>query len=154
MCVGGGGRGLAEGRQGCCDEGAHPRPPLRRSELPLTPPLPALSCRPLPLQSPLSVIVLDDIERLLEYVAIGPRFSNAILQVGRRGGGGAMAVGVMAVVRAAAARPALERVFGADPRHPHPPAQTLLVLLKKQPPEGRKLFIVGTTSQGLVMQVG
>lgn len=33
-------------------------------------------------QSPLSVIVLDDIERLLEYVAIGPRFSNAVLQVG------------------------------------------------------------------------
>ena len=32
------------------------------------------------LQSPLSVIVLDDIERLLEYVAIGPRFSNSILQ--------------------------------------------------------------------------
>jgi hypothetical protein len=24
----------------------------------------------------------DDIERLLEYVAIGPRFSNAVLQVG------------------------------------------------------------------------
>ncbi len=61
-------------------------------------------------QSPLSVIVLDDIERLLEYVAIGPRFSNAVLQ-------------------------------------------TLLVLLKKQPPPGRKLFVVGTTSLGLVMQV-
>lgn len=60
-------------------------------------------------KSPLSVIVLDDIERLLEYVAIGPRFSNAILQ-------------------------------------------TLLVLLKKQPPLGRKLFVVGTTSQGMVMQ--
>jgi vesicle-fusing ATPase len=29
----------------------------------------------------MSMIVLDDIERLLEYVAIGPRFSNAILQV-------------------------------------------------------------------------
>lgn len=25
----------------------------------------------------------DDIERLLEYVAIGPRFSNVVLQVGR-----------------------------------------------------------------------
>lgn len=61
-------------------------------------------------QSPLSVIVLDDIERLLEYVAIGPRFSNAVLQ-------------------------------------------TLLVLLKKQPPAGRKLFVVGTSSLGLVMQV-
>lgn len=32
-------------------------------------------------QSSMSMIVLDDIERLLEYVAIGPRFSNAILQV-------------------------------------------------------------------------
>ncbi|CAJ1936460.1 unnamed protein product [Sphenostylis stenocarpa] len=31
-------------------------------------------------RSPLSVIVLDDIERLLEYVAIGPRFSNLISQ--------------------------------------------------------------------------
>ena len=31
-------------------------------------------------QSPLSMVVLDDIERLLEFVAIGPRFSNAILQ--------------------------------------------------------------------------
>lgn len=45
------------------------------------------------------MIVLDDIERLLEYVAIGPRFSNQVLQ-------------------------------------------TLLVLLKKQPPAGRKLFVV------------
>jgi hypothetical protein len=26
------------------------------------------------------MIVLDDIERLVEYVAIGPRFSNTILQ--------------------------------------------------------------------------
>jgi vesicle-fusing ATPase len=55
--------------------------------------------------------VLDDIERLLEYVAIGPRFSNAVLQ-------------------------------------------TLLVLLKKQPPAGRKLFVVGTTGLGMVIQVG
>jgi len=31
-------------------------------------------------KSPLSLIVLDDIERLLEYVEIGPRFSNHILQ--------------------------------------------------------------------------
>lgn len=31
-------------------------------------------------RSPLSVVILDDIERLLEYVAIGPRFSNIILQ--------------------------------------------------------------------------
>ena len=32
-------------------------------------------------QSPMSIIVLDDLERLLEYVPIGPRFSNTILQV-------------------------------------------------------------------------
>jgi len=31
-------------------------------------------------KSPLSVVVLDDIERLLEYVPIGHRFSNAVLQ--------------------------------------------------------------------------
>ena len=31
-------------------------------------------------KSPLSVIVVDDIERLIDYVAIGPRFSNQILQ--------------------------------------------------------------------------
>ena len=54
-------------------------------------------------KSPLSVIVLDNIERLVEYVHIGPRFSNAVLQ-------------------------------------------TLLVLLKKRPPKGRRLLILGTTS--------
>ena len=31
-------------------------------------------------KSPLSLLILDDIERLLEYVAIGPRFSNVVLQ--------------------------------------------------------------------------
>jgi vesicle-fusing ATPase len=31
-------------------------------------------------KSPLSIIILDDIERLLEFVSIGPRFSNVILQ--------------------------------------------------------------------------
>jgi len=31
-------------------------------------------------KSPLSLIVIDDVERLLEYVPIGPRFSNAVLQ--------------------------------------------------------------------------
>jgi vesicle-fusing ATPase len=55
-------------------------------------------------KSPLSIIFLDDIERLIDYVPIGPRFSNAVLQ-------------------------------------------TLLVLLKKVPPdEGRRLMVVGTTS--------
>lgn len=60
-------------------------------------------------RSPLSIIILDDIERLLEYVAIGPRFSNVVLQ-------------------------------------------TLLVLVKKQPPQKRKLLIIGTTSQGDVLE--
>ncbi|GAU38493.1 hypothetical protein TSUD_64720 [Trifolium subterraneum] len=55
-------------------------------------------------KSPLSVIVLDDLERLLEYVPIGPRFSNLI-------------------------------------------SQTLLVLLKKLPPKGKKLMVIGTTSE-------
>ena len=54
-------------------------------------------------KSPLSMIVLDDIERLLEYVAIGPRFSNVVLQA-------------------------------------------LLILLKRAPPPGRKLLVIGTTS--------
>ncbi|VEU43794.1 unnamed protein product [Pseudo-nitzschia multistriata] len=31
-------------------------------------------------KSPLSIIFLDDIERLIDYVPIGPRFSNAVLQ--------------------------------------------------------------------------
>jgi vesicle-fusing ATPase len=31
-------------------------------------------------KSPLSLIILDDIERIMEYVAIGPRFSNHVLQ--------------------------------------------------------------------------
>lgn len=51
-------------------------------------------------KSPLSIIILDDIERLLEYVAIGPRFSNTVLQA-------------------------------------------LLVLVKKSPPPGRKLLVMG-----------
>jgi vesicle-fusing ATPase len=31
-------------------------------------------------KSPLSMIVLDDIERLIEFIHIGPRFSNTVLQ--------------------------------------------------------------------------
>ena len=55
-------------------------------------------------KSPLSLIFIDDIERVIDYVPIGPRFSNAVLQ-------------------------------------------TLLVLLKKIPPdEGRRLLVIGTTS--------
>ena len=60
-------------------------------------------------KSPLSLIVLDDIERLIEFIHIGPRFSNAILQ-------------------------------------------TLLVLIKKRPPNPeRKLMIIGTTSMKNIM---
>jgi vesicle-fusing ATPase len=55
-------------------------------------------------KSPLSLIFIDDIERIIDYVPIGPRFSNTVLQ-------------------------------------------TLLVLLKKVPPdEGRRLMVMGTTS--------
>jgi vesicle-fusing ATPase len=55
-------------------------------------------------KSPLSLIFIDDIERIIDYVPIGPRFSNTVLQ-------------------------------------------TLLVLLKKIPPdEGRRLLVLGTTS--------
>jgi vesicle-fusing ATPase len=31
-------------------------------------------------KSPLSVVVLDDLERLMDYVRVGPRFSNLVLQ--------------------------------------------------------------------------
>ncbi|KAL2472825.1 Vesicle-fusing ATPase [Forsythia ovata] len=55
-------------------------------------------------KSPLSIVILDDIERLLEYVAIGPRFSNLI-------------------------------------------SQTLLVLMKRLPPKGKKILVIGTTSE-------
>jgi len=60
-------------------------------------------------KSPLSVIVIDSLERLLDWVPIGPRFSNTILQ-------------------------------------------TLLVLLKKQPPKGHKLLLISTTSQKNILQ--
>uniref|UniRef100_A0A0E0L4Q8 Vesicle-fusing ATPase n=1 Tax=Oryza punctata TaxID=4537 RepID=A0A0E0L4Q8_ORYPU len=57
-------------------------------------------------KSQFGIIILDDIERLLEYVAIGPRFSNLI-------------------------------------------SQTLLVLLKRVPPKGKNLLVIGTTSEVL-----
>ncbi|XP_064598208.1 vesicle-fusing ATPase-like [Liolophura sinensis] len=60
-------------------------------------------------KSPLSCVIVDDIERLLDYVPIGPRFSNLVLQC-------------------------------------------LLVLLKKPPPLGRKLLVIGTTSQKEILQ--
>lgn len=61
-------------------------------------------------KSPLSLIFLDDIERLIDYVPIGPRFSNTVLQ-------------------------------------------TLLVLLKKIPPDdGRRLLVIGTTSNAHLLE--
>ncbi|XP_073142368.1 vesicle-fusing ATPase [Henckelia pumila] len=60
-------------------------------------------------KSPLSIIILDDIERLLEYVPIGPRFSNLI-------------------------------------------SQTLLVLLKRLPPKGKKILVIGTTSEVMFLE--
>jgi vesicle-fusing ATPase len=55
-------------------------------------------------KSPMSLIFIDDLERIIDYVPIGPRFANMVLQ-------------------------------------------TLLVLLKKIPPDqGRRLMVIGTTS--------
>ncbi|XP_046636023.1 vesicle-fusing ATPase 1-like [Daphnia pulicaria] len=60
-------------------------------------------------RSELSCILLDNIERLLDYGAIGPRYSNAVLQA-------------------------------------------LLVLLTKQPPKGRNLLVICTTSRRPVLE--
>jgi len=54
-------------------------------------------------KSPLSVIVVDNIERLIDWVKIGSRFSNAVVQ-------------------------------------------TLMVLMSRRPPMGRRLLILATTS--------
>ena len=54
-------------------------------------------------KSPCSVIFIDDIERIIDYSRIGPRFSNTVLQ-------------------------------------------TLLVLIRKIPPESSRLMIIATTS--------
>jgi vesicle-fusing ATPase len=59
-------------------------------------------------RSTLSVIVVDNVERLLDYGPIGPRYSNLTLQA-------------------------------------------LLVLLKKNPPKGRRLLIICTTSRREVL---
>src|SRR5205807_10410793 len=59
-------------------------------------------------KSPLNVVIVDNVERILEFVPIGPRFSNPILQ-------------------------------------------TLLVLLRKQPPQGRRLLIIATTTERSVL---
>jgi len=60
-------------------------------------------------KSMLSIIMIDDIERLVEYNPIGPRFSNVI-------------------------------------------CQTLLVLLKKNPPLGKRLLIIATSSRKSVLE--
>ena len=60
-------------------------------------------------KSPLNILVIDKIENLINYVPIGPRFSNDILQM-------------------------------------------LMVNLNKQPPNGRRLLIIGTTSQYSVLK--
>lgn len=60
-------------------------------------------------KSPMSVIVIDNIERIVEWVPIGPRFSNAVLQ-------------------------------------------NMMVLLRKNPPKGRRLLILATTTERSVLQ--
>jgi len=60
-------------------------------------------------KSPQAIVVVDNIERIIDWVPIGPRFSNTVLQ-------------------------------------------TLMVLLTKQPPNGRRLLIMGTTTQRSVLQ--
>jgi len=61
-------------------------------------------------KSPQSLIILDDIERLIDFVPVGPRFANLVLQA-------------------------------------------LLVLINKPPPrEDRKLMIIGTTSNRLMLR--
>lgn len=60
-------------------------------------------------RSPLSLIIVDDIERLIEYVRVGQRFSNTVLQ-------------------------------------------GLLVLLKKIPPPGHRLLIIGTTANRTALE--
>jgi vesicle-fusing ATPase len=60
-------------------------------------------------KSPMSIIVMDNIERIVDWVPIGPRFSNSVLQ-------------------------------------------TIMVLLSKQPPKGRRLLILATTTERSVLQ--
>ena len=60
-------------------------------------------------KSNLSCVVIDNIERLMEYTPIGPRFSNLVLQ-------------------------------------------SLLVLIRKAPPKGRRLLVIGTTASPEVLE--
>jgi vesicle-fusing ATPase len=56
-----------------------------------------------------SIVVVDNIERIIDWVPIGPRFSNTVLQ-------------------------------------------TLMVSLRKQPPKGRRLLILATTTERAVLK--
>lgn len=60
-------------------------------------------------RSPASAVILDDVERLIEYVPVGPRFSNAVLQ-------------------------------------------TLVTLVRRTPPPGHKILVIGTTSDRGAME--
>lgn len=60
-------------------------------------------------KSKLSIIVIDNIERLIGWSNIGPRFENSVVQA-------------------------------------------LLIMLKKQPPQGRRLICIGTTSEYSVLR--
>ncbi|KAG9234481.1 vesicular-fusion protein-like protein sec18 [Amylocarpus encephaloides] len=59
-------------------------------------------------KSPLNIVVIDNIERIIEWSNIGPRFFNSV-------------------------------------------AQALMVLISKEPPAGRRLLVIGTTSQRSIM---
>lgn len=98
-------------------------------------------------RSPLSCIVLDDLERLIEYVNVGPRFANTVRHT--------------YLLRAAFVPPpfpGLPCFPSFPPTHlptllPSPLTrnpqvlQTLLVLLKKRPSKpGNRLLVVATTS--------
>lgn len=60
-------------------------------------------------KSPLSCLIIDDIERLIDYSPVGSRYSNLVLQA-------------------------------------------LLVLLKKQPPKGKNLLVLCTTSEKDILE--
>ncbi|KAK2773207.1 transport between ER and Golgi ATPase protein [Onygenales sp. PD_12] len=60
-------------------------------------------------KSPTSVVVMDNIERIIDWVPIGPRFSNTVLQ-------------------------------------------TVMVLLRKQPPKDRRLIILATTTERSILK--
>ena len=70
-----------------------------------------------------SCVVVDNIERLLDYGPIGPRYSNLTLQV--------TSILILVVT-----------LFTS-----YSPVQALLVLLKKAPPKGKRLLVICTTSR-------